>query len=83
MEDKTIVRVEDDKGNMQEHSVSDDFLDFCHARAKLLAIKIVKEKDMSLLDKVLEESSNKVEGAMVARITLYLLGRGITKLKNS
>lgn len=81
MEDVTVIRAEDDNGNIQEHKVSDDFIDLCYARAKRLAIKIVEEKDMSLLDKMIEESSNKVESAMVARITMYLLDRGITKLK--
>ena len=74
-----VINVEDEQGQVHQHDVSDEYMEFCFARAKHIATALVDNPSSDEFERLVNESSDDVQKSVVAKMTMDILSNSILK----
>lgn len=74
-----VINVEDEQGQVHQHDVSDEYMEFCFARAKHIATALVDNPNPDEFERLVEESPDDTQKSIVASMTIDILSNSIMK----
>lgn len=74
-----VINVEDEQGRVHQHDVSDEYMEFCFARAKHIATALVDNPNPDEFERLVEESPDDTQKSVVASMTIDILSNSIMK----
>lgn len=74
-----VINVKDKQGQVHQHDVSDEYMEFCFARAKHIATALLDSPSLDEFERLVNESSDEVQKSVVAKMTMNILSNSILK----